>query len=137
MVRFRTGYGEVWPQPEQYSSTGDSRGNFREMPIDLLPWYVLLLPFLPPLLAGSSRTLWKFAVPAFLPAVALLGLMLLPDGAGAFTAFLGCFIAACLGTLARRMSLLVRATGHVRPASLWIEMAFLVLAVAFVRAAGL
>ena len=107
------------------------------MPIQQWPWYVLLLPYLPPVLAGSSRTLWKFALPAFLPAAALLGLMFIPDSAEAFAAFLGCFVAACLGTLARRMSLLARAAGHERPVSLWIEAVFFVLAVVFVRVAGL
>lgn len=97
--------------------------------------YAPLLPFLPPLLAGNSRTLWKFALPAFVPAVVFLGLMGLPGEAQAFATFLGCFVAAVLGTLARRLSLIARGFGHGRPSSLWIEAAFLGLLLLFWRVA--
>ncbi len=93
--------------------------------------YAPLLAFLPPLLAGSSRGLWKWALAAFLPAALFLALTALPGEAQSFATFLGCFVAACLGTLARRLSLIARGFGHARPGSFWIEGAFFALALLF------
>ena len=56
---------------------------------------------------------------------------------GAFVGFLGAFTSATLGTVARWSSLLARGFGQYRPASLWIEGVFLLLALVFLWMAKL
>lgn len=88
----------------------------------------LLIPFLPPVFAGRYKTLWKGVLLGFLPAIFALGLALLPGGGAMFAVFLGCFIAALFGSLARGLSLLGPKLGIPRPWSLIVEATFLAVA---------
>lgn len=88
----------------------------------------LLIPFLPPLFAGRYKTLWKGVLIAFVPAIMALGLTLVPGGGAMFAVFLGCFVAALFGSLARGLSLLGPKFGVPRPYSLVIEATFLAVA---------